>query len=59
VILVSLPLLTLSLAEYFRTYRAWPHLVVVAFASGTFGLGLLGTFMDRFGSGSRPSGSRL
>jgi hypothetical protein len=46
--LAALPLLARFLVVYFRTYRVWPALVLIALATVTFGLGLLGYFMDRF-----------
>jgi hypothetical protein len=44
----ALPLLARFLLVYFRTYRVWPGLPLIALATLTFGLGLLGYYLDRF-----------
>ena len=45
---VALLLLGRFLPVYFQTYQVWPHLVLIALASLTFGLGLLGYLLDRY-----------
>jgi uncharacterized membrane protein (UPF0136 family) len=52
---VALALLGRFLPAYFQTYQVWPHLILIALASLTFGFGLLGFLLDRY---APPEGPR-
>ena len=52
---LGLVFLARALPGYFQTYRAWPTLVVILFATLTLGLGLVGLVLDRFPGGKSGS----
>ena len=56
--LLGLVFLARALPAYFRTYRAWPTLVVILFATLSLGLGLVGLVLDRY-PGERSGSRRL